>query len=109
MKGFGWFIPNATGWAVALRSAPPFLPSQLKPSRIAQKLIQSRTMLTVMRRTSALAAKQASPSLAAASGNAAIHSTPSAENQVAQRGDISELLAGNAAARNSVGAFITLY
>ncbi|GAB9463226.1 Nadh dehydrogenase [ubiquinone] iron-sulfur protein 7, mitochondrial [Globisporangium polare] len=59
-------------------------------------------MLTVMRRTSALAAKQASPSLAAASGNAAIHSTPSAENQVAQRGDISELLAGNAAARNSV-------
>lgn len=65
-------------------------------------------MLTVMRRTSALAAKQASPSLAAASGNAVatIHSTPSAENQVAQRGDISELLAGNAAARNSVGAFI---
>jgi NADH dehydrogenase (ubiquinone) Fe-S protein 7 len=55
-----------------------------------------------MRRTSAVCAKQSS-GFAAATGNASsIHSSASTSNQVAQRGDVSELLAGNAAARNSV-------
>uniref|UniRef100_K3W5I1 NADH:ubiquinone oxidoreductase-like 20kDa subunit domain-containing protein n=1 Tax=Globisporangium ultimum (strain ATCC 200006 / CBS 805.95 / DAOM BR144) TaxID=431595 RepID=K3W5I1_GLOUD len=56
---------------------------------------------TVLRRASAVAAKQSTQTLGAAS-TASIHSSAAASNQVAQRGDVSELLAGNAAARNSV-------
>ncbi|KAF1323756.1 Nadh dehydrogenase [ubiquinone] iron-sulfur protein 7, mitochondrial, partial [Globisporangium splendens] len=56
---------------------------------------------TVLRRTSVAAAKQ-SQTLGAAATTASIHSSAAASNQVAQRGDVSELLAGNAAARNSV-------
>lgn len=65
-------------------------------------------MLTIARRTSALATKHVATPHTGAATAASIHSTASTENQVAQRGDISELLAGNAAARNSVGASCVL-
>jgi hypothetical protein len=53
-------------------------------------------MLALMRRSTFAVAKKATASQS-------IHSTASAANELQKRGDISELLSGNAVARNSVG------
>ncbi|DAZ95819.1 TPA: hypothetical protein N0F65_008538 [Lagenidium giganteum] len=58
-------------------------------------------MLTMMRRSTAVAKRTATPSLVKSTATA-FHSSAPADNEVTKRHDISDLLAGNDTARNSV-------
>lgn len=56
-------------------------------------------MLTLMRRSTAVAKRATATPLASATS---FHTSGSVQNEVAQRSDVSDLLSGNATARNSV-------